>query len=57
MPAIFFVPLEVELTVEAFNGRNERGREMFSLVENLLEITPTTSTVCDITFVLTVRTA
>ncbi|KAK9288698.1 hypothetical protein L1049_017161 [Liquidambar formosana] len=25
------------------NGRNERGREMLSLVENLLEITPTIS--------------
>ena len=28
-----------------FNGRNERGREMLSLVENLLEITSTISSV------------
>lgn len=28
-----------------WNGRNERGREMLSLVENLLEIIPTTSSV------------
>lgn len=31
--------------VYPWNGRNERGREMLSLVENLLEIIPTTSSV------------
>jgi hypothetical protein len=29
----------------SWNDRNERGREMLSLVENLLEITPTTNSV------------
>lgn len=33
------------LLITPWNGRNERGREMLSLVENLLEIIPTTSSV------------
>lgn len=30
------------------NGRNERGKEMLNLVKDLLEITPTISSVIDI---------
>jgi len=40
--------------VYALNHRNERGKEMLSLVENLLEITPTISSVKFLTFIFVV---
>lgn len=47
---IFDFILLIDETSFFSSGRNERGREMLSLVEHLLEITPTISSVCMFVF-------